>query len=122
MPDASPAASRFAATSRVTKTIVHLGLTHYRTPSLLKRNISLARDQVTLEAARGSDTEILRMEALPGDWDRVERRLDRSIDLPWLVRTGDEEDWREPYTDSLYARVRELYRPDFELFGYDQPT
>ena len=118
MPDAAPAPSRVTGATRAARALVQLARTHYRTPRLMGPTLSVELDRAKLEAARGPNIDWLRMEDLPAEWSRVEQRLGRSIDLPWLVRTAQEEDWRELYTAELYDRVRALYRPDFELFGY----
>jgi len=51
------------------------------------------------------------------DWLAATLRLPREDSLPHLKRSGS-EDYRQHYTPQTRALVAELFRRDFELFGY----
>lgn len=62
-----------------------------------------------------------RYENLERDWNEVCRRI-KTIDtkLPWIRKNKTRErEWQEYYTPESEKRVREYYKKDFELFGYE---
>ena len=117
--DAGAITSRVSWARRATRTLVHLGRTHYLTPRLLKTRPAWVRDQDALAAARRQSVRWLRLEDLPEAWTEVEHTLGRAIPLPWHAQTAEGHDWRELYDATLQARVADLYRADLEMFGYE---
>ncbi|RMF76834.1 MAG: chondroitin 4-O-sulfotransferase [Acidobacteria bacterium] len=60
-----------------------------------------------------------KFERLAEDFDAVCRRLGRRAELPHLNRSAPRRrDPRETLPDAARRRVAEVYRRDFELFGY----
>ena len=49
----------------------------------------------------------------------IERILGPIDTLPWINRSGESLDYREMYTPETAALVRQIYRKDIELFGYE---
>ena len=117
--DAGSITSRISWAGRATRTLLHLGRTHYLTPRQLKPRLTVAADQAALAQGRKQSVRWLRLEDLPEAWGEVEHALGRTIPLPWHARTAEGDDWRALYDPTLQARVAELYRPDLEMFGYD---
>lgn len=52
------------------------------------------------------------------DWLADTLGLPRPGELPHLKKSGG-EDWRQHYTPTTRGLVKETFRKDFELFGYD---
>jgi len=117
--DAGATTSRISWARRATRTLLHLGRTHYLTPRLLKTRPTVAADEAALAEGRKQSVRWLRLEDLPEVWGEVEHTLGQTIPLPWHAKTADGDDWRAMYDETLRARVAELYRPDLEMFGYD---
>ena len=117
--DASSVTSRIPWAVRASRTLLHLGRTHYLTPRFLKTRPTLAADRAALSEGRKQSVRCLRLEDLPEAWGEVEHALGRAIPLPWHARTAEGDDWRALYDATLHARVAELYRPDLEMFGYE---
>ena len=105
--------------SRATRTLLHLGRTHYLVPRRLKARPMAAADRAASANARKGSVQWIRLEDLPEAWGAVERALGRAIPLPWHAQTAEGDDWQTLYNATLRARVAELYRPDLEEFGYD---
>lgn len=118
--DAGSITSRIPWAERATRTLLHLGRTHYLMPRPLKTRPTPAADQAALVAAGKQSVRSIRLEDLPEAWGRVEQALGRTIPLPWHARTAQGDDWQTLYDATLQAQVAELYRPDLEMFGYDE--
>ena len=117
--DAGTATSIVPWARRATRTLLHLGRTHYLVPRRLKPRPTAAADRVALAEAQEQSVQWIRLEDLPEAWGTVERALGRTIPLPWHARSAEGDDWRTLYDANLRARVAELYRRDLERFGYD---
>ncbi|WP_340106368.1 sulfotransferase family 2 domain-containing protein [Rhodohalobacter sp. 8-1] len=59
-----------------------------------------------------------RFEKLEEDFQYIAGRLRLDVKLPVLNKTGSRR-WEDYYTPELAEKVREVYREDFEVFGYD---
>jgi len=119
--DAGAVTSRVAWVGRAARALIHLGRTHHVTPGLLKPRPTATADETALAEARKQSVQWLRLEDFPQAWDGVEHTLGRTIPFPWHARTSEREDWRALYSDTLRARVADLYRTDLEIFEYDGP-
>ena len=119
--DAASITSPVHWAGRVTRTLLHLGRTHYLTPRFLKTLPTAAADGAALAAGRKQSMRWLRLENLEEVWGEVEHSLGRTIPLPWHTQTAEGDDWQALYDPTLRARVAELYRPDLEMFGYGGP-
>ena len=83
-----------------------------------KEEIRYQKDFIYSETGQKLVNFVGRYENLNSDFDKVCAEISISAKLP-VLNVSKKRPYQEYYTDKSIAMVREAFRPDIELFGYE---
>lgn len=64
--------------------------------------------------------DLLRLESIAGDFERVNQHLGRNLVLPHVKKNAFKIDYRNLLDDATRERIRRIHHEDFEHLGYEK--